>query len=161
MTTRQTDGATVTDLTRRLRNAHNEASRQRARADLWRVRWAQAATEQNVRGILGIVYCEKCAQDTIPEARSGRCFWCDTLLDADAPSPEVTVRKRGDGTRVCPQCGGEKNYQSSTCWGCYLAREVKVFEHGTEGRYNRGCKCDGCRSAANKARRLRARTARS
>lgn len=30
-----------------------------------------------------------------------------------------------------------------------------MSDHGTEARYQRGCRCDGCRAAATKARRLR------
>jgi len=32
------------------------------------------------RELLGIVYCHRCRVDTIPNDRTGRCFFCDTQL---------------------------------------------------------------------------------
>jgi hypothetical protein len=33
-------------------------------------------------------YCPKCEQDTIPDARTGLCLWCDTPTVPHEPEPE-------------------------------------------------------------------------
>lgn len=54
------------------------------------------------RAALGITYCSTCGCDTIPDARTGDCFWCSThLTDPDARYATVV---RSEVTRDCAYC---------------------------------------------------------
>lgn len=33
-----------------------------------------------IRALLNIHFCGRCGCDTMPDDRTGRCFWCDTRL---------------------------------------------------------------------------------
>lgn len=61
-------------------------------------------------------------------------------------------------TGRCSECGAPiwetSRARTGLCAAC-LAVSRRTAEHGTETRYNRGCRCDECRAASAAARRRR------
>lgn len=51
------------------------------------------------RQVLGIVYCPVCEQDTMPEQRTGQCFWCQTrIAQPGKPAGPPCVRVKDPAT---------------------------------------------------------------
>lgn len=53
----------------------------------------------------------------------------------------------------CPGCGQPKRVIAKLCRACDDAQ--RAVEHGTEGRYRGGCRCEDCRTAASAKKRER------
>lgn len=72
------------------------------------------------RELLGIVYCGRCRQDTIPCERTGRCFFCEAPLAEPKHDPKQhePIAVVSDGRARC-RCGhGEGAHDSGCCAGC-------------------------------------------
>ncbi len=67
------------------------------------------------RETLGIVYCHRCRVDTIPNERTGSCFFCDTQLLE--PLAKVS---RFPAHRVRCQCGHNEGMHdhNGRCFDC-------------------------------------------
>lgn len=69
---------------------------------------------RTTRDTIGWRYCPRCARDTLP-LNSGRCAFCDTVIDAPSPSkPVARCEECGDEFPVA-RWGSHRKYCSDKC----------------------------------------------
>lgn len=58
-------------------------------------------TADAVREALNVTFCPTCGCDTMPNDRTGACFFCNTIIDAElAPPEDPAVRICVEGHRI-------------------------------------------------------------
>lgn len=73
------------------------------------------------RMALGIEFCPTCAVDTLPDARSGRCFWCDTKLAKPDPRHRISRNDKEE----CKECGTLFPYNPRTATKRYCSKKCR------------------------------------
>lgn len=100
--------------------------------------------------------CPECQRNFVGPNTTIACMSCLKIGPVGAAVRELNMPRRQAERELmtfdykqCPKCGGPCKAEAEQCRECYKKDMERHSEHGSPGRYARGCRCDVCKDAHN------------